>query len=554
MSTPCGKVPHVELQLSTVSVNCKIALHDMQFFKVIPTLLLGQVDPPELDILNTYRMGDIDPEHKHTVPFCGYVYGTITGDKLKAPQDDRGDLVFISQRVQKVDVQKMPRSIYGALPKSAWRKAALGAARKLSDFLSWYINVSSEFKIAHNDMHACNVIYDEKRDKICLIDFGRMTFGTQFNDGDRLREICRFTGRKWTYAQLIDDLGRLGLDRPPIHGAPWVPDVMRMTTHLFESGLAPYLSDDFKMAGGVTVYLAPEDKSDVVFRMDHADSPDELVMRVLDEVANGAYAYLNPQPGDVDELQALEPLCAICALGIACVTLACMRLRKIMRFDAPRTRGLSNPSEVRKRVQLDQELFDVIMRAYNPDKPDRYIVSGRSMTEMCWFSVHFLYTPEDVAAIEKLANGMRVIYGAQPMAQARSMAQSPWRNLWRTVYGAQHANGATGGGDTDAAGAADHAHILRHLFPTTLEDAYAHARRPPKTQPGDFRGTVTVSPEKLEAPKHLLEAQTFRPLPAPIPVAGGGARKSAKSEFDPIVVALCATAAALAAALAHVKL
>lgn len=461
------------LTLKQVSSNCMIAIEGDTFFKVILRSVLHVVDSPELDVLNTRRMAQIDPQYERTVQFCECAYGDASsGSELVIPWNSNTGsppaLVFMYELVYKKDFEEIPDSIWGGTMRARRRElASKKAARKIWEFLDWYINVSDRYRMAHNDLHCQNVIIDTRRDTLRLIDFGRVTFGTNWDDDDTLQNICKFTGRQFTYAQLMQNLERRvpgGIHRPPVLGAPWLGDIMRLLTDVLMDNLSCYILYPIILPGNVTI-SPPNPPTHTYatceFRVWETDSAMDIADRVLSDVARQSIRFGQQSwtPLSATELDALSPLCLIASVGLTCLTIVCMRLVKVLGLKGgPQTQSMS-----RARLSTDRhivETFDrIVTKGPDPGDPYTYEMDGDDIYDLCKYGVHFLLTPSDVQAARRVVLD---VIANQIQTQTQTQTQTA---------GASAANAARDDGEGENEN--DHLQILSKLFPATLEDAYA---------------------------------------------------------------------------------
>lgn len=469
------------LVLKQVSANCLIGTHGNTFFKVTPLQRRDDVDDFELETLNAVRFEKtIDPEHQYTIPLCGYSWGACslvpnTADtiQLSMPGQRFQDIVIMMPSIDKVDLSDYPllrmreemtpeHTFFGAQFKAG---AVNKAANQIRGFVEWYITMSERFVISHNDLHACNVIYDRKRDRLVLIDFGRMTMGADFQDGADLDRICNFSGRKFAYEELVGRLQeRFDIVTSPSRNRAWIGDIMRLTTNLFLDDIAPRMGTTLRLPGAI-IYPT-KDVTTVVLA--HAESPKALAMQILHDLANGT-----------DEWERWMSLGALAVLGLSTVSIGCMRLKKLLGLGSSETRGYRErvvEAAIRGRVPVP--ILEVILRAFQRENPDTYTLSSDDVATMSFSHIHQLFTDEDVAAITTVKNGIMT--------------------LWDSIAG--------GGGDSDLD---DDTGLLGELFPTSLHDAYAMRPERPDLSKWD---NVTIDDVCAAAEARLTDQGSSRTL------------------------------------------
>lgn len=547
-----------DLKLSELSGNCLVAFSDPWFFKVITRDMLGDVDPPELDVVNTRRMQAIDPTGEFTIPLCRVSGGTVlhnAGGKFLASPGDEGTegLVLVSPRLDLIKVPSMAEAF-----------TARGCAHTVSHLarlLAWFVGVSDRFGIAHNDMHPGNVLYDRAGDRLVLIDFGRtvMRDGASFTDGDAdaLRTVCEITGRcemePWngrrkqpvTYELLVGLLEELGygLEKPPLELAPWAGDVMRLATDLLRAVRARE-GVDFRLPGSsASLAAATPGGAKVVVRL--RDSPSDVVRALAEDDGSADFPTLSALPSNV------RPFEPVFALGLAILSVAWSRLWRLLGLH-PETdaaeRGFMRRVRSRARESgVSDEALNVVLRAVAERSQKR---AGGAIAPPLF---ELTDADDDTSCVRVLClDSVHTFFTVEDQLACRQML-ADFQTRHASVGGASVGGGVEAdGGDTG---------VLRTLFPTSQEEALVRSgpdrerrQRRRRARRIERLSALRTAPYSVQAPYSAWHPSHAAALSAaPVAVSGGGGsverspdgwRAAAAAASAAAATAICASFAA----------
>jgi hypothetical protein len=317
------------LTLKKVSSNCQIATKGSRFFKIVPkgfSFVPGKViDDIELECLNNLRFQHtLDPDAERTVPMYGFHHGRIIREarndkteslRMAVPLDGGGDMALESANVNMTDSWRFVKKrlkTSSALLGRVWSSRSLThAAREFVEFIRWYITLSEQYGIEHNDMHGNNVVYDKDTQRLRLIDTGRMLMNHSFeSDDEDLASLCAFTGRRMSLHKIFERLNKRLAIEPPADVAPWLGDIARLTAEVAVDSLLE--STVIFPWGATIIYGGPHTQRKIMFPRDMSTS--DIARSVLGTLGDPLIVNGKTMPS-------LGALGAICSIGLSALAM-----------------------------------------------------------------------------------------------------------------------------------------------------------------------------------------------------------------------------------------